>query len=154
MFHVERSLPVNPPGAAPLTRAEVWHGLLMKAETPVDFVPAISSCEIAERGEGWLVRDVVLRGEAVRERVTYQPEHTVTFERLSGSVLGTIVNEIVEDAEGTLSLRFAFDLEPEGIIPGSAEEADFAATMGSGYGAAVETTLATVRRLVAEGTLP
>lgn len=83
----------------------------------------------------------------MRERVTLTAEKQVTFERLSGPVLGTIQNYIDEDANGELSLRFAFELQPEGMAPGSAEEKEYAANMEKAYLGAVDATLAAIRRV-------
>jgi hypothetical protein len=106
----------------------------------------ITSCKVVARGDGWLVRDIIDRGDPITERVTFAPEHTVQFERTSGRVLGTILNEIIED-EGELALRFTFMLAIDGVAAGSAEERQFAAEMEHGYLMAVATTLNAVRKL-------
>ena len=62
--------------------------------------------------------------------------------------MGTIVNEIIEDADGKLNLRFSFSLEVEGLSSGSPEENDFAESMKESYLTAITTTLATIRTLV------
>jgi hypothetical protein len=66
-------------------------------------------------------------------------------------VMGTILNEILEDENGELELRFSFDLELEGAAPGSQEEKDYEETMKGDYAKAVESTLAAIRRWVREG---
>ncbi len=82
---------------------------------------------------------------------TLEPQETVRFERTSGDVLGTILNEILEDDDGELSLRFSFDLELQGVEAGSAQETEYEATMKGDYEKAVEATLAAIRRWVREG---
>jgi len=156
MFTVSRTLDVNDSTATEptLTRGHVWRGLVMKAEDAVPFVGAMERCTVVERGEGWLVRDILLRGEEMRERVTFEPENRVTFERVRSSTMGTILNEIVEDADGVLRLRFTFSLEADGVAPGSAEEKHFAERMADSYLDAVNTTLAAIRALVGRGDLP
>lgn len=155
MFTVSRTLDVNDPRSdrAPLTRSQLWQGLVMKAEDAVPFVGAMARCTVVDRGDDWLVRDILLRGEEMRERVTFEPERRVTFERVESSAMGTILNEILEGADGALQLRFTFSLEPEGIEPGSAEESAFAERMADSYLEAVNTTLATIRDLVGRGAL-
>lgn len=152
MIRFERSVPVNPPGVVPVvSRAEVWHGLVLKADNALPFVPAITHCEVLERESPTrFVREIEFRGERVRERVTLSPETVVTFERLSGSVRGTIQNFIDEDAGG-LHLRFRFELELDGATPGGPEELDHAARMESAYLAAVDATLGAIRKLRAGG---
>ena len=109
MFNVSRALPANPPGASPrLTRADVWHGLELKAANALPFVPSISYCVVTERiSETQFVREIEFRGERSHERVTLEPQTRVTFERLDGSVRGRILNEI-EEADGELALRFTY----------------------------------------------
>lgn len=155
MFTVTGSIPVQDPGRdpneLPLDRAALWDGLVRKAEEPVRFVPSIESCRVLERGEGWLVREVVLLGEIVRERVSFHPRERVHFERLPGCrAQGTIDNIIEEDAHGALSLRFTFALEVEGLAHGSVEEQAFVDRMQDSYLAAIQATLDETRRLLAE----
>ena len=148
MVRASRTIKINDdPNEPPLTRSLVWRGLMMKAENPLPFVPVITSCKIVERGDGYLLRDIIDRGDPITERVTFDPEQTVKFERLSGRVLGTILNEIIEDERGALALRFTFTLEVEGVVAGSDEERQFATEMEHGYLMAVTTTLKAVRKL-------
>lgn len=151
MFTVSRALPVNPPGAAPrLTRADVWHGLELKANNALPFVPSISYCVVTERtSDTQFVREIEFRGERSHERVTLTPQKRVTFERLDGSVSGQILNEI-EEADGDLQLRFTYSLEIEGIPSGSAQEREYADGMEADYLKAVEATLGAARRIASE----
>lgn len=139
--------------ASGLSLAELWPALLLKAQEPMPFVPAISACHVVERGADWLVRDIVLRGEPVRERVTFEPRRLVHFERVSGSAMGTIDNEIEGDDEHGLRLRFTFRLAVAGLPHGSAEEREFAELMGSSYLAAIRTTLRRARELARAGSV-
>lgn len=151
MFHVTGCEPVNPPGAPPLTREALWSALVRKARDPVPFVPAISACRVLAEGPGWLEREAVIRGEPVRERVTFFPPERVRFERLSGGARGTIENRIEEDRDGALALRFSFDLEVAGLEPGSPAERAFADAMASSYLEAVAATLGRARALQGQG---
>lgn len=149
MIRFERGVPVNPPGSSStLSREDVWRGLVLKAENALPFVPSITHCEVVEReGPNQLVREIELNGERMRERVTFDPHRSVTFTRLSGSVMGTIKNVIDEDANGDLALRFAFELTLNGAAAGSAEEAAYAAKMENAYLAAVDATLGAIRKM-------
>ena len=151
MISVSTTVPVNPPGEhVVLTRADVWQGLKLKAENALPFVPAMTYCEVTERFADGLEREIEFRGERFTERIVLEPERRVTFERLSGSVLGTIRNEILEDQDG-LALRFSFDLTLAGVEPGSNEESEYEETMSGDYLKAAAATLAATRRMVAEG---
>jgi Domain of unknown function (DUF1857) len=156
MFTMTRSIPVNDrnnPDQPILTRHQVWRGLVLKAENALPFVPKMTKCETFERGDNYLIRDVVFRGEPARERVTFYPEQKVQFDRLSGNTLGTILNEIEEDDKENLFLRFTFSLEKEGIPPNSPEEQAYAKQMEGDYLGAVQATLTAIRQWVKEGTL-
>jgi Domain of unknown function (DUF1857) len=154
MVQASRTIKVNEdPREARLDRSLVWRGLVMKAENPLPFVPVISSCKVIERHASGLIREIVDKGDAIREVVTFYPERTVKFERTSGRVLGTILNEITEDTDGDLALKFTFSLTIENVAAGSAEEQDFAAQMEDGYLMAVRATLTAMRKLAGEKVL-
>ncbi len=153
-MHASRTIKVNDDPKEPrLTRSLVWRGLVMKAENPLPFVPVISNCKVIERRGDGLVREIVDKGDTITEVVTFHPERRVQFERISGRVLGTILNEIVEDDDGELALRFTFTLSVAGVADGSAEEMDFAAKMEEGYLMAVRATLKAMRNLAADNAL-
>jgi hypothetical protein len=154
MVRASRTIKVNAdPKEPPLTRSLVWRGLVMKAENPLPFVPVISSCKVLERRTDGLTREIVDKGDTIAEVVTFEPEHVVKFERTSGRVLGTILNEIIEDEHGDLALKFTFTLTVEGMEAGSAEEQEFAEQMEQGYLMAVAATLKAMRKLAKNGAL-
>ena len=95
MIFVSHALPVNVPGEPRLDRANVWDGLVLKAENALPFVPAMTYCEVTQRhGDHVFDRDIDFRGQRFTERITLEAPHRVTFTRIAGPVLGTIVNEI------------------------------------------------------------
>jgi Domain of unknown function (DUF1857) len=148
MVHASRTIKVNADLNEPkLTRGLVWRGLVLKAENPLPFVPVISKCTVRERGVNRLTREIVDKGDTIVEVVTFHPQRMVKFERVAGRVLGTILNEIIEDDDGDLALRFTFTLSVEGIAAGSAAENEFAANMEQGYLMAVAATLHAMREL-------
>jgi len=73
--------------------------------------------------------------------------------RTSGRVLGTILNEIVEDGRGELQLHFTFALEVEGVASAAPKNTRSRAIMERGYLMAVNATLKAMRTLVKEGAL-
>jgi Domain of unknown function (DUF1857) len=153
VISVSKTVPVNPEGTdVVLTRADVWRGLEAKANNALPFVPSMTSCEVTERSDRVIVREIEFRGQQLGERVTLEPEDRVTFERTHGEVLGTIRNEILEPAPGELELRFSFELVLEGVEPGSQKERDYEETMRGDYLKAVDATLAAIRRWAREGT--
>ena len=150
MIFVSHALPVNVPDEPKLTPANVWDGLVLKANNALPFVPAMTYCEVTRRHSDTVFdRDIDFRGQRFTERITLETPHRVTFTRIAGPVLGTIANEIIDD-QGDLALRFSFALVVMGVAGGSAEEQAYADSMTGDYLKAVAATLNAMRR-VAEG---
>ena len=148
MIYVSKSLPVNESGAQPVTREELWRGLVAKAGDALPFVAAMTRCEIVARhDENTFDRDITFRGQDFTERITLEPQHRVVFTRLAGPVLGVIANEI-EGGADDLSLRFSFALVVRGVEGGSPAEREYADGMAADYLRAVASTLDAVRRVV------
>jgi hypothetical protein len=153
MIFVSHELPVNVPDEPALTRADVWDGLVLKANNALPFVPAMTSCEVTARlSDTVFDRDIDFRGDRLTERITLEHPHRVVFTRTSGPVLGTIANEI-EGPDDDLRLRFSFALVVSGVEGGSAAERDYADSMTGDYLKAVAATLAAMRRLATQKVL-
>lgn len=150
MFTLSHTMPVNTEKPS-LNQAQIWQGLLLKAENPVPFLDAMSACTVIDRGDNWLLRNFNLRGEEMQERVTFEPKNRVTFERTKSSAMGTILNEIVTLDDGDMGLRFTFTLDVDGLVDGSREETEFAERMSRSYFQGVGSTLAEIRRQVESG---
>jgi Domain of unknown function (DUF1857) len=154
MIFVSHQLPVNTEGEPELTTADVWDGLVMKANNALPFVPAMTSCKVTARhGENVFDRDIDFRGQRMTERITLEQPHRVVFTRIAGPVLGTIANE-VEQEDGQLFLRFSFALVVTGVEGGSAEEKQYAEGMTGDYLKAVAATLTAMRKLKAGEAVP
>lgn len=151
MFTYSASIDVNPPGSAiQLNHAQVWRGLEIKAEAAIPFVPGMTYCEVLERYDDGFLREVVIRGERLKERITFTAPNEVYFERVdSPDNAGWITNLISESDHGLL-LTFTFSVRFPGVEPGSAAEKERGEGMKKTYRRAVEATLARVRELVSE----
>jgi ketosteroid isomerase-like protein len=150
MYELSRTVPVNEPAKLLLNRHEVWSGLMMKAHDALPYVPQMKKCEVVEQGDGWLVRDILLGDEPLREKVTFEPENRVIFERVAGNEPGRIENILGEDENGNLTLTFAFALTRKGLEgDADAEQKHFAPMEGMYFGA-VASTLDAVRQTVQE----
>ena len=148
MIFVTHALPVNVAGEPELDRSAVWDGLVLKASNALPFVPSMTYCEVTERHSDTVFdRDIDFRGERFTERITLEQPHRVTFTRIAGPVLGTIVNEIEGGANDDLKLRFSFALVVEGVEGGSAREREYADSMTGDYLKAVAATLNAMRSI-------
>jgi hypothetical protein len=150
MYELSRTVEVNEPCKSFLSRHDVWNGLIMKANNALPYVPQMKKCEVVERGAGWLLRDILLGDEPLREKVTFEPERRVVFERVAGKEPGRIENALGEDAHGNLTLTFSFALTRKGLEGNPDAEKRHFAPMEGMYFNAVASTLAAVRRTVDE----
>ncbi|MEC4594985.1 MULTISPECIES: SRPBCC family protein [Nitrospirillum] len=157
MIYSTATVLVNPQGEAPLTRAQVWKGLVLKARDARLFLPPnlCTRCDVVEESATHIVREATIGGADLREIITFEPEAKVTFFQATGPREGAIVNELFEDANGALQLRFYCYLGLRGKEPNGAEEQAEQAQFDSdrGYKAALLSTLKRTRELLAEGRL-
>lgn len=157
MIYSTATVPVNPAGQTPLTREQAWAGLVLKArDARLFLLPGLCTrCDVVEDSESHIVRDATIGGADLREIIIFEPGHKVSFFQASGPREGVIVNELFEDEEGKLQLRFYCYLGLRGKAPGGPEEQAEQAMMDSdkGYRAALLSTLARTRALLAEGRL-
>jgi len=150
MYTLSRTVPVNEPCKPFLSRHDVWNGLMMKAHNALPFVPQMKKCEVIEKGDGWVLRDILLGDEPLREKVTFEPERRVIFERVAGNEPGRIENALGEDEHGNLTLTFSFALSRKGLEGNPEAERKHFEPMEGMYLNAVASTLAAVRRTVDE----
>ena len=157
MIHSTATIPVNPAGATPLTRAQAWAGLVLKARDARLFLPPglCTRCDVTGESATHLVREATIGGADLREIITFEPESKVTFFQATGPREGAIVNELFEDEGGALQLRFYCYLGLRGKAPGGPEEQAEQAWMDGdkGYRSALLSTLERTRALLAEGRL-
>jgi len=157
MIYSTATVPVNPAGESGLTRAQVWAGLERKARDARLFLPEglCTRCDVVEESATHFVREATIAGADLREIITLEPENKVTFFQASGPREGAIVNELFEDADGALQLRFYCYLGLRGKTPNGPEERAEQAQFDSdqGYRAALLSTLQRTRELLAQGWL-
>jgi hypothetical protein len=157
MIYSTATVPVNPADETPLTRAQAWAGLELKARDARLFLPPglCTRCEVVEESETHFVREATIGGADLREIITLEPERKVTFFQATGPREGAIVNELYEDDAGALQLRFYCYLGLRGKAPDGPEEQAEQAQFDSdqGYKAALLSTLKRTREMLAEGRL-
>ncbi|MHC2572267.1 SRPBCC family protein [Rhizobium leguminosarum] len=157
MIYSTATVPVNPEGETPLTRAEAWQGLELKARDARLFLPPglCTRCEVVDESPTHFVREATIGGQDLREIITLERQSKVTFFQATGPREGAIVNELFEDEEGALQLRFYCYLGLRGKQPNGREERAEQAQFDSesGYKAALLSTLKRTRELLAEGKL-
>lgn len=156
MIYSTATVPVNPEGEEPLTRKQIWEGLVLKARDARLFLPPgfCTKCDVVDEGDGYIVREANILNDDLREIITFEQDRKVTFFQAGGPREGAIVNELIEDANGDLQLRFYCylglrDKEPNG--PEEQKEQVQFDSEDKGYKAALRSTIARTRALVKEG---
>ncbi|WP_257454221.1 SRPBCC family protein [Archangium lipolyticum] len=158
MIYSTATVPVNPEGELPLTRDQLWRGLVLKARDARLFLPpgACTKCDVVVDGEEYIIREATIMGDDVSEIITFEPRTKVSFHQNKGPREGVIVNEVLEGDDGSLHLRFYCLLGLRNAEPGGEQERKEQATMDSeerGYKRALLSTLARTRLLAQEGRL-
>lgn len=157
MIYSTATVPVNPAGEVPLTRAQAWAGLVWKARDARLFLPPglCSRCDVVEESASHIVREATIGGADLREIISFDAGSKVSFFQAAGPREGVIVNELFEDAAGALQLKFYCYTGLRGKQPTGPEEQAEQAWMDSeqGYKTALLSTLSRTRALLAEGKL-
>lgn len=102
--------PLNPL-IEPLTREQLWHGLVLRAEQPQLFVPGLDRCVIRSRVGDVLERELQYGPAAlVRDRAILTPETQVRYEIAATEtyVGGSLTMTIEQPDELQLFLRFEY----------------------------------------------
>ncbi|MFY1824488.1 AtaL-like protein [Myxococcus fulvus] len=157
MIYSSATIPVNPEGAPRLTREQAWKGLVLKARDARLFLPPglCTRCDVVEESASHIVREATIAGADLREIITFEPQRKVTFFQATGPREGAIINELFEDVDGTLQLRFYCYLGLRDHAPNGPEERAEQEWMSGdkGYKSALLSTLKRTRELLAEGRL-
>lgn len=157
MIYSTATIAVNPEGEKPLTRAQIWKGLVLKARDARRFLPPdlCTRCEVVEESTTHIVREATIASDDLREIIAFEAETKVTFFQVTGPREGAIVNELFVDEVGALQLKFYCYTGLRGKTPNGAEEQAEQRQFDSdkGYKAALLSTLKRTRELLAEGKL-
>jgi hypothetical protein len=109
----EHLIAITDPGnplVAPLTREQIWDGLLQRVENPLPFLPGLESCAILERTSEGLLRELDFGPATLRDHVTMVEAQWVRFDIVPSatSAGGSLTINIEEPQPGFLFLRFAY----------------------------------------------
>ncbi len=134
----------------PLTREQLWRGLVLRAENPLLFVLALDRFEIVERGERRLVRVLHFGSLRLRDRVSFKPMQQVRYEieAAGDSPAATLAMTIEEPEPGQLFVRFDYE-----TLPGDAAaplDEFYSGFAKQAYVKADLDTISTIRRLADE----
>lgn len=96
----------------PLTRAQLWQGLVVRAEKPAYFLIGVDECKILARGEKTLERRLRFGRVELRDRVIFDPPLEVRYEIAATGEMpgGTLAMRIEEPQPGEFFVRFVYEL--------------------------------------------
>lgn len=154
-MYFEHLIEVNEdPAQRALSADELWRGLVLRAEDPMQFVEAVSAVRIVARGEGWLEREVEFGALQVSERVEFVDASRVCYHtRPSEQHAGGEMTMTLEADAGRLFVRFVYDTPvPEDAALGEGME-QLAPYLKQAYRMADLDTVRTIRRLAEAGLL-
>jgi hypothetical protein len=94
----------------PLSREQLWAGLLYRVEDPVPFLPGMVSCQTLERSETVRLRRLDFGAAIIHDRVSLLAQQWVRFDiQPSESHPGGSLTISIEEPEaGALFLRFTY----------------------------------------------
>lgn len=136
----------------PMSRQQLWRGLVLRAEDPAQFVMALDAVQILERGENLLLRELRFGKIRIRDRVSFEPMRQVCYDTdaFDDIPAARLVMRIEEPKAGQLFVRFEY----ETLATGSHSESDFYDVfLKNAYIKADVDTVSNIRRLVHEGKL-
>ncbi|WP_020655453.1 SRPBCC family protein [Massilia niastensis] len=149
---VEINDPLNPL-ADTISREQLWHGLVLRAESPTMFMPHLDACDIFERESGSFRRRLRFGELVIEDRVVLTPMQEVRFDvPPQGEIAASSLRMIIEaPTSAMLLVRFIYD-------DGQGEHTDEANVMyddfkKSAYQEADVDTVRILRQLASEGKL-
>jgi hypothetical protein len=141
------------PGRRALTRAELWRGLVVRAEQPELFLPGLSSVKILARSAAGLVRVLSFGETRVTDEVHFVDGEEVRYEiPPQGEIPRSSLRMCIEEPRAShLFVRFVY--EDARVLADAREAAAFDDARRAAYEAADVDTVATIRWLVESGEL-
>ena len=138
--------PLNPL-IEPLSREQLWRGLVLRAENPLLFIMALDAFEIVGRAESALTRELHFGKLTLRDRVEFETLNQVRYqiEAAQDSPAAELVMTIEEPEADQLFVRFDYETLQDGA---AAPLDDFYSGFAKqAYIAADIDTISTIRRL-------
>lgn len=99
------------PAAMVITRAQLWRGLILRAESPKLFVDYIDECSITERTEVSMLRELRYGELRIADQVNFVHQEHVHYDVPSQKDIpqSSLRMNIEEPVPGALFVRFVYD---------------------------------------------
>lgn len=107
---IEINVPGNPL-IVPLSREQLWRGLVLRAEQPTLFVMGLDACEITARSAQTISRTLRFGQLIVHDQVRFEALHNVHYQvPQQNEIPASDLNMTIEEPEpGALFVRFDYD---------------------------------------------
>ena len=139
-MHYEHLIQINDPNdplLSPMSRSQLWRGLMRRVEQPQEFLVNVEQVAILARGEGWLKREILLGTLRVQDHITLEHEHRIHFQTAPSDQHqgGSFTMTIEEPNPGDLFVRFGYttSLPESGAMDSEAGDAYYADFIKSAY---------------------
>jgi hypothetical protein len=147
---------INTPGnplITPLSRDQLWRGLVMRAERPTLFLIGLDSCEITARVPAGLSRSLRFGKLQVVDEVRFHELERVHYHvpKQNDIPASDLVMTIEEPQPGALFVRFAYDDHQD--TPETAEESFYNDFRRNAYKESDIDTIRMIRQLAEDGQL-
>lgn len=144
--------PLNP-RIEPMTREQLWSGLVLRAESPQLFMPHLDACHLSERSVNSVKRALRYGALTIHDIVSYESQQRVHYlVPAQGDIpLSSMSMTIEEPQPGALFVRFEYnDGAPDDV---TGEEAFYDQFRRSAYEEADIDTIHIIRELSRKGSV-
>lgn len=148
---IEINDPLNP-FIEPLSRQQVWDGLMYRVDEPTVFLPGLDRCVILSRSAERIERELHFGQACIRDTVTFALHEWVCFESAANAehAGGKLTISLGQPEAGRLFLRFTYETTlPDGIAPG--EFVQVSEFVKSAYRESDVDTVRIIRMIAANG---
>jgi hypothetical protein len=136
----------------PLTREQLWRGLLRYIETPVAFVQSLDRGTVVSREGNTLKRELQFGRHVVHDEVVLQPSQSIhiTTRATAEIPAGSLSLHLEEPSQELLFVRFIYETFPQGHAVAPPE---YQAVMKNAYKAASIDVISVIRQMAEAGSL-
>jgi hypothetical protein len=146
----EHLVEVNDP-KHPISREDLWFGLLYRAEDARLFLPGLERCQIIERHQNELLRELCFGQALVRDRVRWSTPDWISFEiEATPEHAGGSLTISIEESETGLRLRFRYHTD---LPETNGDDAKYADILRAAYYRSDLDTLRVIREIARSGQL-
>lgn len=137
----------------PLSREQIWRGLVLRAENPAMFMRHLDRCELLDRSASTVIRELHYGTLIIRDTVIYCPPDKVEYQVAPQADIpaSSLVMTIEEPQSGVLLVRF--DYEDGTVETAGSMDAFYNEFRHSAYKEADLDTVRLIRQLAREGRL-